>query len=107
MVLCARRGLHRGDWRQTSPTEARGFDPRAARGASFVGEPPGTLLIAFAPANKMDAYFRVIEKLGRPKPMGRLTGQGTHARLRHGASRAAFIRRIEQIDPAERIRTGG
>jgi len=32
---------------------------------AFVGETPGKLLIAFAPANKMEEYFRVIEKVRR------------------------------------------
>jgi mannose-6-phosphate isomerase-like protein (cupin superfamily) len=32
---------------------------------AFAGETPGRLLIAFTPANKMEEYFRVIEKLGR------------------------------------------
>ncbi len=30
---------------------------------AFVGETPGRLLIAFAPANKMEEYFRVVEKV--------------------------------------------
>ena len=30
---------------------------------AFVGETPGRLLIAFAPANRMEEYFRVIEKV--------------------------------------------